>query len=590
MVIEIYLVIVIWLLVISLLSLSAILNSEGFLFVQIFKLWIKMRRCVVFFRSLSFLILFACSLSFVSSFVYRLSSIVHAIFIQDIESLDSTLEVQKDGSIQVADTLVYSGYNVDNTRQWLIRSTQIADLTVAQGERQLSASEFSTSVAEGKTLINWTSPGGDERWVIKYRQNGLISGGKDADKLFRITFDGDQNAFIRSVKQTLILPDLADVSKYSQRVFAAHGAQNAKAEVQDEKTVVFSATDVQPSANFTIIASWKKGVVQFPPLLALRYTLQYLDWWWWIGLGLILPLLSYFGMAALANKRGAKALFAKTPEVGYAEPPSALSPVQVSILYRHRLGAKALAATLINLAHRGYLQIIERAEQFTLGLRKPVADLAGFERDFLDELFADQTTISSSDIALKRQAGKALYSKRMTQIYENLYRQSVAAGLYLEDPSRVRLKFFGIGLLIFFVGLLLFIPGLSIFGYIIFLPFTLLGAVIAGMVVIARSNLPTQRSAKGLEELSKWRGFAWWMKQYRPAGTEAIFQEVMMKNLPYALVMDSGEEWAKNFENLPFYLPKWFVTELPLRSTTDFYHKIVATAETVARTVDPSLR
>jgi hypothetical protein len=310
-----------------------------------------------------------------------------------------------------------------------------------------------------------------------------------------------------------------------------------------------------------------------------------------VTLGLLLPLLSYAGLTAIKNKRGARALFEKTPEIGYSEPPAMLSPALVGILYHHRISAKEIAATLIDLAYRGYLQIIERAEEFTLGLRKPVADLSGFERALMDEFFADQTTITSSDIILKRQAAKALYSKRVTAIFENLYKESVAQGYFVEDPSRVRLKYFGIGILVFFTGILLFIPAQLFFSYIVFLPFTLLGVVLSGMVIVAFSKkLPTQRTPQGISQLEKWRGFAWWMKNYRPEGTQAIFQEVMMKNLPYALVMDIGEEWAKNFENLPFYLPKWYVTEMPLRSTVDFYKKILATAEQVAKTVDPSLR
>jgi len=529
--------------------------------------------------------------------------------LEEFELMDATLWLGKDASVSFEVRLDVSGFTTGDDRWFIIGApmSKVSQVTVESGGAKLEDVEVSSTVTKididalgneakknvglaERTAVGWKKQAVD-KYTLKFKVQDAVTPQADTDALSYIFFDGTHEAAFSEVKAKLIFPEEADLSKYKQYVFAAHGVAEAKISVIDEKTLEASGLNAGSTANFTVISTFKKGLVSFPLNTFIRATLTFLPWYYWAGVGLAIPVFVLILMAFLSAKRSGRDLFLQAPKEKISQPPADIAPALVGILYHQKVSSKEIAATLLSLAGRGYIQIVERPEEFILGQRKSFADLVGFERLLAEELFGGIGTISSSDIKLKRQAGRALYSKRIAQLYAELYQEGVRAGYYTTDPSSVHIRYFGIGVLVFFLGVLSFFPAVTFFAYIIFLPFALLGIVIAGLVIIVMSRrLPTGRTPLGRDQLLRWRSFGEYLATFQPMGAREVFEEVFVRNLPYAMVMDIGEEWAQRFAGLPFYLPKWYITEVPLPSTLAFYQKITETALTLAKTTDPSLR
>jgi hypothetical protein len=561
--------------------------------------------CAIFKFSFVFLISVLCLLSSASP----AKAAVPMLELEEFDSLDGVLTLNKDASLRAEIRLAVSGFTTGENRWFVIGAppSRVSDVSVESNGEKLSEIEVSSTVSKidfdemgneakknitlaDRTAVGWSRRANDQ-YTLKFTVLNAVTPEADTDVLSYILFDGTHEAAIDSVKMRVIFPESADLSKYKQYVFAAHGIDNAAVKIIDEKTLEAKGENAQSTANFTLIATFKKGLVNYPFGTWLKTLLVFLPWYWWIGTGALIPLATIVLMNFIAIKRKGRDLFLGTPKQKFSAPPSELAPAVVGVLYHQKVSAKEIAATILSLAARGYIQIVERPVEFILGQRKAFTDLVGFERLLAEELFGGIGTISSSDIKLRRQASRGLYSRRIAALYTQLYREGVHRGFYKEDPSSVHIKYFGLGVIVFFGGVLSFLPAVTFLAYIIFLPFALLGVVLAGIVIIVMSRrLPTPRTSLGRSELLRWRGYGEYLAEFQPLGTREVFEEVFVKNLPYAMVMDMGERWAEIFAGLPFYLPRWYITEVPLPNTVSFYKKISETALTLAKTTDPSLR
>lgn len=510
--------------------------------------------------------------------------------LQDMNSLVVAVNVQENGSLQVEETLDFSTYNYTDSRAWVINASTVQGLQLFNGDAAFTG--FSVKQESLRAVVSWSASGANSAiWKLKYTVPNWVKPAEKTDGFSWMLFSGDQNTYIAQVSAVVKFPSAAGLSKYEQYVFAAHGLNNGKAVITDDQTLTCTGAAAQPSSNFTIVTTFDKGVIKYSSGVALKTFLTYLPWYIWIIVGILLPILTFVVMSIIKVLRKGRDLFLGKVETESVEPPSALTPAQVGVLYRQKVAAVDIAATLVNLASRGYLQIVERTDTFILGKRKSFDDLVGFEKLLMEEMFEGKNNISSTDIELKRKQGGSLYSKRVKKIYEQLYAQAKEAGYFADDPANVRIKFFAYGLLLFLLGIIAFIVQLSVFSYVLYMPFAILGISLSGIVVINQSRkVPTMRTAAGRAEVKKWLAYQAHLTHFLPTTVAEILQQKFMVNLPYAMAMGMGERWAKTFADQAFYLPNWYIVDKPSRSTEDFYAKILKAGTTIAQSTDPSLR
>lgn len=191
-------------------------------------------------------------------------------------------------------------------------------------------------------------------WIIKYRIIGAVSFGQKEDRLYWNVFTDKYVVPIKEVVVRLSLPTGGDAGK--ERLFAYRGAAGKNVEVSKDMnfwTAQFIAKDFAPKEAFTIDAGFPAGHVSkfdfWISWLGLNYG--------YVGSGLILLISLIAGLAYWYSTEGSKK--GRGTIVPQYAPPENIRPAMAEVLVKEEVTDKGLAATIIDLAVRGYLKIEE---------------------------------------------------------------------------------------------------------------------------------------------------------------------------------------------------------------------------------------
>lgn len=212
-----------------------------------------------------------------------------------------------------------------------------------------------------------------------------------------------------------------------------------------------------------------------------------------------------------------------------------MSPAETYGLVYQSITNKQLTATIIDLAHRGYLKIIANSKKdITFNLLKDyMADkkLKDFERDLLKTFFGTKENVYLKDIKNNKNI-VGLLPKFQTSIYKNLFSYE----LLVEDLQKVQNKY----------SLLLFL------------------SVITINIPLYITALLSLRSAKlndlGIEKLSEAVSLKNFLvsqdDQFNFQSKEQMFFE---KLLPYATAFGVEKLWVTKFGSFDIKNPDWYV-------------------------------
>lgn len=231
------------------------------------------------------------------------------------------------------------------------------------------------------------------------------------------------------------------------------------------------------------------------------------------------------------------------------EPPELLRPAEIGLLLDESADPKDLTATIVHLAVRGHLTILELPATGLFGktdriLRRaatfPEDRLAGYEKRILDGLFEDGPEVKLSEL-------KGTFHGTLHEAQKDLYRDAVQRRWFRSDPywTRIRWQVAGFAVLLAGVGLtfaLAFTFGWGIVGA---------AFALSGLLFFAFSGAMPSRTAHGRELLLRILGFRRYMEtaeteRQRFAERENIFSAY----LPYAIVFGSVAKWARAFEGI----------------------------------------
>ena len=364
---------------------------------------------------------------------------------------------------------------------------------------------------------------------------------------------------------TLILPE-AVADKVNYEILGIHGVDSTESFVSDPKTIVFKAFGVGPSATISIIAKLPKGVITYSLADNALFNLRQLGAEQWIFLGLLIPLLAIIVMTLAVIKQIVSDKV-DIPDKEIDAPPMALPPALVGALYRQKVTSREIAATLIDLAIRGNIYIMDRERDFAFAKNNFDRRLISYEKILLSKIFNEHVFSNKEDI--EKRINDHLYSKKISLFTSGVYNLATRLGYFKTNPQQIHSRYRLAGLLILFVSLIGFLSSFTLTDYP-YLSFIWIGLMITSLVVTSVAQKIPMRAPLGREALSNWLAFRRFLssKEKIPFSLDNI--QSFEKYLPYAMVLDCEVAWAKRFSESTFAVPRWFISDKNGFSLQDF--------------------
>ena len=408
--------------------------------------------------------------------------------------------------------------------------------------------------------------------------NNLVSDGRDNDELRYIVTD-KEGIFIDEININIHLPEAVSKGLIPQKIYAVHGVGSYESYVEDSETLVYSASNLSPSATFTIVAEFPKGIFNFPTekkVLSYFYNLSPEVWLLISVVFSLIPLviLLFMFRQTIRDWRVAK------PKEMMSMPPNDLSPAEAGVLIEGKVSARSIAATLLDLAQRGVIQVVSRSDSFAFGKRKSLDmdsdknnSLRPFEKTLLSKIFSEEE-LRSTVKNIQVRIGRHVFSRKVAEVYLEIYQNIAQKGYFSENPSRMHAKYRTIGLVFFFVGLAGFVYGIFWAPDPKFYLLFWATMIFTSLIIIKMSPQLPIRTKKGQYEMSEWLKFKNFLTDPQPIGYIEGTQNTFEKFLPYAITMRCETEWAKRFIEHPFRQPDWYFSDRSVVILEDFINDL----------------
>jgi hypothetical protein len=448
---------------------------------------------------------------------------------------------------------------------------------------------------------------GAHTYEITYTTNRQIGFYDDYDELYWNVTGNFWQFPIDHAEATVELPFGARIRQFAFYTGAAGStARNAQAEQPYDREIRFATTEpLGYHEGLTIAVGFSKGAVLPPTPAELRDQFIRDNAGAITALTGVLILFVYFIVAWYTHGRDPK----RGVVIPLFEPPKDFSPAAVRYVHRMAYDRKSYAASLVNMAVKGYLTIAESSGVYTLvrtGKGERSTGLADTETAIADTLFAGRDSIALKQENHSRvSASITALQATLKSEYERVYfvtnqawfwgglailaLTALATALLCDNPGAaifilIWLTGWSIGTTFLlhrtydawlgvFAG-----PGSrilntinAIFTTLFALPFTGglvlgLGVLAASIAVVASAALviggamsyvfyhllkaPTLAGARIFDQIDGFRLFLATAEQDRleKLHPPEITPQVFEKFLPYAIALDCENEWSRKFE------------------------------------------
>jgi uncharacterized membrane protein YgcG len=434
---------------------------------------------------------------------------------------------------------------------------------------------YSTSSSNGNTVLKIGDAKktitGDQEYTIDYTVRNVIGFYNDHDELYW-DVNGDQwLQQFQGVGMTLHLPkDLKLAPGDPVCYIGGRGSMANDCSISTDKShnnlEVSSDRALEFNETLTAVVGFQKGY--FHPATWQDTLGEYST----MLLQFFVPLLAIGGTAGLywfKRGRDAKGRGVIVPQY---DAPDNLKPIEVGTILDFKTQNSDITATIIDLAIRGYIKIIEiRKERkilkdtlsYTFKLMKiDTKDLATYEVDLLKSLFAnfqmhEEVSMSflQSKLAQKALAIRKLISTSLT-----------SRGYFSNNPFNV-FNYYIIGAYVG-IGALCFV--LSLFHNILPIWAGTVGGVAISLIFLHFVPARTLKGAYAKEHILGLKLYlqtaeADRIKMLQSPGAPYIVSkmpertvELFEKLLPYAMVLGVEKDWAKQFEDVYKAAPDWY--------------------------------
>jgi uncharacterized membrane protein len=453
-------------------------------------------------------------------------------------------------------------YKDNNNQNLNLRFTLIGVTDEAGNPYEVATSyvgdDVEMKIGSGDILVD----GKLRTYIISYRLARGINQFEDNQELYwNVTGNGWDTA-IAKASATITLPKETDQKLMKTICYTGFGyskEQDCQARVIDGKTYQFSSNFLLPtSAGLTVVASFPKGTVNFPsPLTVFLWFI--LDNW-----GYLIPVFTFCYLYYLWYKHGRDPKATHSAIMPEYDIPDQLRPAEIGTLLDDRVDMQDITSTIIDLATRGYLKIIESKEKKMLWgettsyelekttPKNPDKDpLQGFETKIYNAIFGSSEKISLGDLKYK-------FYKDIPGIKTAIYDSLINKKYYTSNPETARASYFGCGGGLFFVTIF-FLGFLSDINLPLFL-----GLLLSAPLIFIFGFFMPQRTQKGADTQIRILGLEEFIKTAETDRVKFYEKEnIFEKILPYAIAFGIADRWAKACEGLYKTQPNWYQSSDP---------------------------
>lgn len=514
-----------------------------------------------------------------------------ALAATNYDVFSSVVDIEPDATLEVVETITGS---FDEPRHGIFRNIPYQYRTAAGTNQtigitveavglfgraepyEISRSGGYETIKIGRASETFSGP---FEYTIRYRVDRAILYHADTDELYwnvsGSNWEGAFSTVNATVRVSGVAAEALDVSCYTGE--AGSTAMNCDARVADGNVSVV-ADDF-----LTVSVSFPKGIVSEPTQLDRAKQLVADN----VGIfSLLVPIAAFAFLLSRWRKNGKDAKGRGTIIAEY-EPPDSLRPTEVGTLVDATVHDRDVSAAIVDLAVRGYLQIIEdetkvlfvTSKSYRLKRLKPDdATLKPFEVALMLGLFGSDEEVKLTD----RRSSMVVAKKK---IEKAVYEEMATLGYYAKNPTTVRTTYFGFAILAGFVtyiggGIVANQVSGGVFVYVA-------GFATAAMIAVFGLMMPKKTEA-GAVACEKALGFKLYLEtaeKYRIQWQER--EKIFEKFLPYAMVFGVADKWSKALADVAREQPSWYVGNYAAFSAIDFSHRVNAFSSAAAAVAAP---
>lgn len=536
-----------------------------------------------------------------------------------IERFDATIEVNRDGTISVTETIMprFSGswngifrtipvvYRNAQGFNWTIRLDQIS-ATDGQGNPLRMERSRERHYVKLKVWV----PGAQDATrtvVLRYRASNALRFFDEHDELYWNVTGDEWEQPIEAATAVVTLP--AGVQGVRAIAFdGVYGSTAQNAQVGAEDRTVRVALPEGRTLGFgeglTVVVGWDPlgfppgtsgGAAATPERLVERPTattksVGFLAANW----PLAIPIPVFFLMLNIWRRKG------KDPEdlpvVVRYQPPDGMTPGEAGTLLDASPDMKDITATIVDLAVRDYLRIEERKKAVLFGLWNTeeivflrgngnLSALAPHERKVFDGIFDS----GEDEVALEDLENE--FYTTLPKVQQELWNGLIKRGHYKSRPDKVAGLWVGGGVVL---GFAIGIAGSVLAEPMLLTPVPfILAGILTGLVVVGFGIVMPARTVKGARVREQIQGFEEFLRRvekerYRDV---QLTPEMFERFLPWAMAFGVEKKWARAFDGMYLEPPRWYVgTDLRGFNASTFSARMGSVATRMGTTMSSSPR
>lgn len=496
-------------------------------------------------------------LIFIISFcIFFFPKASHAEFIKE---LSSTIEVNKDGTIDVSERINYDFETLE--RHGIIRTIPelkvnqdgkkyILDLTdISVTDESKNPYQFTKSKENNNLNIKIGDPErtitGLHTYIINYKVKGELTYFSDHDELYWNVTGNDWNVPISTASAQINLPEEINADEMRIECFTGPAGDRNKDcsfEIKNNIVTIYSTSPLSSTEGLTAVVGFPKNIV------AIVEPKEYVPFWetfigkiLFVVLVFIGLLVSFFWYIIYPFKiiykwyrygrdprgtLGVVSVWFDPPKTGKGRE---LTPAETGTLIDEKVDMQDVYATIVDLARRGYLKIreVKKNDFYIDKLKSEESSLQPHEIKLLKEFFDGKESIHIKNASLVAE---------IDEVKKSIYEEMVDEKFFPENPNNIRTFYSVIGILALTTG--------NIFLCII--------AFLFGRNVPRKTILGSEQAnvAKSLKNFLS--------SQERQLEFQAKNQMFFEKLLPYAVAFGVEDIWAKRFKDIALKQPSWY--------------------------------
>ena len=507
-------------------------------------------------------------------FVFSLIFVSFSAFGQErILSYDSFIEVKKDGSMIVTETIQvraegkqirrgiyrdFPTYYVNNFGFIRIVGFDVKSVTRDGDYEPWKVKEISNGVRVYIGNARRYLKEGIYTYKIRYKTTRQIGFFENHDELYWNVTGNGWSFPIDKVTATVRLPfnvskDKISIEGYTGKLGST--GQAYKTTILNDGGEIQGTRKLYNNEGLTLAMTWPKGVVSEPTLIQ-RYKYFLND-----NCALLMGLFSLIVVFLFQYRAWLKVGRDPKPGVIFPHyyPPKGYSPAASRYISEMAYDNKVLTAAIVNLAVKGYLTITRIKGDYVLNKKSSLESLAAGEQVLLNKLFArhGELKLESWNHDILSEA-KSAHEDALKKNYLNIYFSHNAGRIWLSILATV-----GMFILTLVMGS---ITGSSVF------PIFIVPFVLIIILSIAFAFIMKAPSKKGRELMDKLDGFKMYLEvaeqdelnlRHPPDKTPELFEHY----LPFAIALNVEQAWAEQFTSVfaalsasnTEYHPAWYL-------------------------------